>query len=389
METLAGLNPLTSAVTIASTTFLSWRKNNLEPGLIALEPQHGRRKHQVNQSQEALEWLEFEDSKLGGMGRIQHVRNSRDGEAKVLTPAQAYFVDGYDEVTPRVYEFHGCWYHGCKRCFKQRDVTWNCHPDRTVEQVYKATQQKTMLWQGGYTVIETGECEYQQDKKTDPQLQEFLKSYEIVPPLNPREAFFGGRTGATTLYAKADPEKEIKYQDYTSLYPWVNKYSEYPVRFPEFYLNPSDQEIDHYFGVALVDVFSPERLFHPVLPIRGGGKLTFPLCGQCVKDEQQKPWLERSNMCPHSKKEGTIRGTWSTIELQKAKEKGYHILKIHEKFHCKPESRRVGLFAEYVNTSLKLKQESAGWPDGCVSEEQKVAYLTSQRVKSNTTQRVK
>jgi len=61
-----------------------------KPDLIALEPRNGWRKIQVNQSQEAIEWLEFEDSKVGGMGRIQHVRNSLNGEVKVLTPAQTF-----------------------------------------------------------------------------------------------------------------------------------------------------------------------------------------------------------------------------------------------------------------------------------------------------------
>lgn len=75
MKELAGINPLTQCVTIASCASLVWRKMFLEENLIALEPQHGWRKNQVNQSQEALEWLEFENWKLGGEGRIQHVRN--------------------------------------------------------------------------------------------------------------------------------------------------------------------------------------------------------------------------------------------------------------------------------------------------------------------------
>lgn len=35
----------------------------------------------------------------------------------------------------------------------------------------------------------------------------------------------------------------------------------------------------------------------------------------------------------------------------------------------------MGLFAEYVNTWLKIKQQSAGWPDEYVTEEQKAAYI--------------
>ena len=43
-------------------------------------------------------------------------------------------------------------------------------------------------------------------------------------------------------------------------------------------------------------------------------------------------------------------------------------------WHFTPENRRVGLFKEYVNTWLKLKQESAGWPADCVISEQQEAY---------------
>lgn len=218
-----------------------------------------------------------------------------------------------------------------------------------------------MLRAVGYTVIEKWGCEYKEDKKTNAELKAFLNNDEAVPPLEPRDAFFGGRTGATTLYAKAEPDEEILYQDFTSLYRWVNKYCEYPVGFSEAHLNPSNQDIHSYFGVALTDVLVPEQLFHLVLPVREGGKLTFPLCGSCVKEEQQKPWLERSNMCGHNAQERALRSTWCMPELQKAVEKGYRILKIRELWHFTPENRRVGLFKEYINTWLKLTQESMGW----------------------------
>ena len=40
-------------------------------------------------------------------------------------------------------------------------------------------------------------------------------------PLNPWDAFFGGRTEAVRLYVK---NEEMRYYDFTSLYPFVNKY---------------------------------------------------------------------------------------------------------------------------------------------------------------------
>ena len=114
-------------------------------------------------------------------------------------------------------------------------------------------------------------------------MKAFLKDLEIIPPLNPRKAFYGGRTGAVHLHCKVQDPDIIKYSDVTSLYPWVNKYKEYPVRFPLMYTNPKDQDIDHYFGIAHVDILPPEMFFHPLLPYRAGEKLTFPLCRVCVE----------------------------------------------------------------------------------------------------------
>ena len=216
---------------------------------------------------------------------------------------------------------------------------------------------------------------FARQKQTDPELQAFLETFEFVPPLEPRDAFFGGRTGAATLYAKAEEGEDISYVDFTSLYPSINKYGTYPVGFPRILYQPDNQNIDHYFGIAQVDILAPERLYHPVLPVRAGGKLTFPLCRSCVAEELEKPLLERSNMCGHTREQRMLKGTWCTPQLQKAVEKGYQIVKIHEVWHFPEENRREGLFAGYVNTWLKLKQESAGWPAGIETEEQKADYV--------------
>ena len=296
---------------------------------------------------------------------------------KICAGPDSYNVDGFHKESNTVYEYHGCIFHGCRKCYpKQGNLPRFCHPDRTANEVREATLQKEEnLRQEGYRVISMWGCQFAEKKKTDPELIQFLESFEFVPPLNPRDAFFGGRTGAATLYAKAEENEEIAYIDYTSLYPWVNKYGTYPVGVPVIIYQPDNQNIFDYFGIAQVDILPPERLFHPVLPVRSGGKLTFPLCAACVKEEQAKPLLERSNMCGHSTEQRALRGTWATPELHKAVEKGYQILKIHEVWHFTEDNRRQGLFAGYVNTWLKLKQESAGWPMGVETEEQKRDYV--------------
>lgn len=117
---------------------------------------------------------------------FQHVRNSLDGEARVLTPAQSYNVDGYHAPSNTVYEYYGCFYHGCRKCTPtQRQKKRNCHPDRTIDEVYLATCLKTaILRDAGYTVIEKWGCEFAEQKKTDPELQAFLEKFEMVPPLS-------------------------------------------------------------------------------------------------------------------------------------------------------------------------------------------------------------
>ena len=224
----AGFNPMEKCATIASACNLFWRQELISKDTIAIESLNGWGGNQVNQSKVALEWLCFEDWKLGS-NRVRHVGNG--GEQKVLTPAEAMFVDGFDETTKTVYEFHGCFYHGCIKCFpNNRHRKHNCHPDRTILEIYEATQRKIqMLQQAGYTVIEMWECEFLKAKGTEDTLQEFLQSFELVSPLNPRDAFFGGRANAVCLHAKTEDIESIKYIDINSLYPFVNKTKTYPM----------------------------------------------------------------------------------------------------------------------------------------------------------------
>lgn len=144
---------------------------------------------------------------------------------------------------------------------------------------------------------------------------------------------------------------------------------------PQIITQPADQNIHSYFGLALVDILPPTDLYHPVLPVRAGGKLTFPLCGKCVEQELQKPMLCRSHYCAHSDADRTLRGTWCTPELLKAIEKGYALIKIHEVWNFPEHQRRTGLFKDYVNKWLQVKQEASGWPTWCTNIEKKRQYI--------------
>ena len=126
------------------------------------------------------------------------------------------------------------------------------------------------------------------------------------------------------------------------------------------------EDISTYFGLIKCTVLPPRRLFHPVLPYRTQGKLMFPLCKTCADTCNQTP-------CTHTDSERAMQGTWCSVELQKASEKGDQILQLHEVWHFSQTSD--GLFADYINTFLKIKQEASGYPKGVTTEEQKQRYI--------------
>jgi len=147
--------------------------------------------------------------------------------------------------------------------------------------LYEVTQQKhRLLRQHWYNLQIMWECDWDREVKSNEDLKQFLASYEMVEPLNPRDAFFGRRTNAVRLHhvANEDQGEQIKYVDVTSLYPRVNKTQQHTLGYPIIITNPENQDIHAYFGEAKVDMILPYHLYHPVLPFRHRGKLKLPLC---------------------------------------------------------------------------------------------------------------
>ncbi|XP_071040666.1 uncharacterized protein [Parasteatoda tepidariorum] len=213
----------------------------------------------------------------------------------------------------------------------------------------------------GYDVIECWEHQFRNLKKDDRELKEFLFSHKLKDRLIPRDAFYGGRTNAIKLFH----EGNAKYVDFTSLYPWVNKYCKYPVGHPSI-ITEGFKSLENYFGIMKCTILPPRKLFLPVLPYRSNKKLMFPLCRTCVETLQQSP-------CIHSDVEREITGTWVTEEVKLALKKGYELKEIHEVYHFEESSST--LFKNFIDLFLKIKQESSGWPVECNTEEEKLKYI--------------
>ena len=88
----------------------------------------------------------------------------------------------------------------------------------------------------------------------------------------------------------------------------------------------------------------------------------FALCRTCAQDGQQ------SSHCHHTDEQRMFTGTWVSLELNLAMDKGSKVV-----WHFQDKTNRM--FRGYIDMFLKLKQEASGWPGWCQTEEDKKKYL--------------
>ncbi|XP_072039103.1 uncharacterized protein [Amphiura filiformis] len=284
-------------------------------------------------------------------------------------------VDGIDFETRKIYSYQGCLYHGCPACYDED--TLNPISQKPMAELYRLTlfrKNQIEINYPEYDIVEIWEHEWKvvwRDLAKDEKDRIDVTSH--FEPLNAKEALYGGRTEATRLFHQVRDGEVIRYLDFTSLYPWANKYRPYIVGHPRIITNDFE-DVSEYFGLIRCTVLPPRYLFHPVLPARCHGKLMFALCGTCMEEKRQA-------YCPHSDKARTIRGTWVTLEVQKAVEMGYEVKDIEVVWHWEQraeydkETKTGGLFTDYIDRFLQLKQEASGYPDWCVTEEDKRRYI--------------
>lgn len=134
-----GIDPSENCITIASACNLVYRTNFLSHETIAIIPPHGYRPEE-KQSIMAYQWMSYLAHKT--QINIQHGRNM--GE-KQIGP---YKVDAYYERNGEkvVLEFHGCFWHGCPKCFSKATV--NPVNDMSMGDLYARTTEKQQFIEG-------------------------------------------------------------------------------------------------------------------------------------------------------------------------------------------------------------------------------------------------
>ena len=173
--------------------------------------------HEVdnNFSTESLIWIHYLE-KLNNCV----IQSALNGREKMINFGKNdnIKVDGFISETNTVLQFHGCYWHGCPKCYKSDDIN-NDRKCTMGELNNKTIEISNKIKKAGYKLIEIYECNWKnllylskkcniEDIENDRNKNKLkiLKNHidnidiEYYKPLNPRDALYGGRTGAVKLY---------------------------------------------------------------------------------------------------------------------------------------------------------------------------------------------
>ena len=83
--------------------------------------------------------------------------------------------------------------------------------NKPMGQLYQDTQTKVKYLRGqGFEVVEKWGCAFKEELKQDEEMKQFVKDHGFIEPLQPRDAFFGGRTNASKLLHECQGDEKIK-----------------------------------------------------------------------------------------------------------------------------------------------------------------------------------
>ena len=80
-----------------------------------------------------------------------------------------------------------------------------------MQQLFEDTLEKVChLKDQGFQVVEMWECDLVKEMEHDEDMRRYFEEYEIVDPLQSRDAFYGGRTNAAKLLHECQDDEEIR-----------------------------------------------------------------------------------------------------------------------------------------------------------------------------------
>ncbi|PIC13628.1 hypothetical protein B9Z55_027722 [Caenorhabditis nigoni] len=380
-EAMTNVCLLEETTTAASAAALVFRRNHLdEEKPIVLDAKPSVSINNSILSQKYLAWVSSSED-------VQVNMSTTYGEKKI----GGYRVDGYIPPCEKykdglIIEFFGCYHHAHICSYSEESVI----AEKQARDIWQADKERIQKLEevGGCPVRVVYECQVKESLRTDSEMKEFFDNYEALDLLQCERALVGGRTEVFRLHANCDG-RVGHYLDVVSLYPTVMKHEAYPIGEPENVqrntmktpmTKPEDIPFEGFLSCRLD---APKNLKLPVIAGKVNGRLMFFLCRKCAKDGNQDD-------CQHSDEERAFTGTFTTVELKKALSLGYWITQVYhgvkyEKWVKNEVDGEGGLFTSYINSMMKEKIYSSGWPKNVQSEEDKKIFIAGYKEKEAIT----
>jgi len=234
-------------------------------------------------SLKAMKWLEFIAQKV--KAHIRHACNVNEQVIRVNGKC-LYKVDGYCKETNTIYQFHGCYWHGCKKCYDE--LTVNRFSQYNIKHLHKrTTATEEFVKSSGYNLVTIWEHKFDKNKK--------MKSIklDVVKPSKIRDdGFHRERCKSIKLiYNFKNKELKGKYINVVSLYPTVMYYDKYPTDYPERISKPEQYDMS-WFEFVYCKILAARGLCLLILPYKQktkqAMKLLFGLCRTCMAQMDAK-----------------------------------------------------------------------------------------------------
>ena len=136
---IADIDPF-QYITIASVCMTIYRSKYLQPKTIALINDNKKEMYSKN----SPVWLNT-------FKNVQHFLNG--GEISICGAK----VDGFNQETNTVYQSHGCFWHGCRKCYNE-DTINNINHETMGDLYQKAKERSKQIIYAGFNLIVMWEC---------------------------------------------------------------------------------------------------------------------------------------------------------------------------------------------------------------------------------------
>ena len=120
--------------------------------------------------QMAIQWLTRESDRTGCT--IRHQGNGREKRVGKL------LVDGWCAKTRTAYQFHGCYFHGCPKCYDHEET--NTLNGKTMGTLLADTKKHTTYLRRHVKVVEMWECDWKRERDPPPRQKWKMTSHSII-----------------------------------------------------------------------------------------------------------------------------------------------------------------------------------------------------------------